>query len=249
MQEKVLNNINYKFYFEKNNKDNILILHWWWGTSASWCKVAEMLSKNWYNTYIPDLAWFGKTAINRVYTLEDYALDIIAFAEALNLKDIILWGHSNWGAIAIKIWNRIKIKKLVLNNSAWIREDKQRNFKKKFCSIVAKPLKPFAKIKIFRTCFYKLVWASDYLNSQNKPFLKETFLNMIKSDLKNEIKNINSSTLIIWGEKDSYTPLRDWEYMRDNIKDNKFVVLKNEKHWIHLQNPSLLVRTFLENIK
>jgi pimeloyl-ACP methyl ester carboxylesterase len=32
---------------------------------------------------------------------------------------------------------------------------------------------------------------------------------MISSDLKENIKNININTLLIWGELDTYTPLSD----------------------------------------
>jgi pimeloyl-ACP methyl ester carboxylesterase len=175
---------------------------------------------------------------------------------------LILWGHSNGGAIAIKIqdkrqkikeiWWNFKIKLLILNNSAWIRNDKRRSLKRKIFFIIVKPLKFLAQFKVFkwlRKLFYKAIWSHDYINTEDKPFLKETYLNMISSDLSNEIKGINIPTLLIWWENDTYTPLSDWKFMNKNISNSKLVIMKGKKHWIHLKNPEELVSVFLQNCK
>jgi pimeloyl-ACP methyl ester carboxylesterase len=86
------------------------------------------------------------------------------------------------------------------------------------------------------------------LEAEKKPNLKQTFLNMISTDLKEDIKKIDIFTLLLWGEKDTYTPISDAYFMRDNIKKSKLVVLENETHGIHLKNPKKLVETFLQNV-
>ncbi|MEA3387175.1 MAG: hypothetical protein U9Q66_02040 [Patescibacteria group bacterium] len=48
---------------------------------------------------------------------------------------------------------------------------------------------------------------------------------MISSDLKEEISSINVDTLLIRGVDDTYTPLSDGNYMRDNIKKSKIITL------------------------
>jgi pimeloyl-ACP methyl ester carboxylesterase len=169
---------------------------------------------------------------------------------------LILWGHSNWWAISIKLANRKKIKilRLVLNNSAWIRNDKKRSLKRKIFNIIVKPIKLiFPLIKKLggdklRKMFYKAIWSHDYLKAEQNPNLKQTYLNMISSDLKEDILNIDNHTLLIWWEKDSYTPVSDAYFMRKNIKNSKLIILDNETHWIHLKNPKRLVETFLQNI-
>ena len=113
-------NINYK-EFEGNNIQTILILHWWWGSSDSWKEVWEILFHNGFNVIIPDLPGFWKTKLNRIFTLDEFATLIESFIWELWLKDIILWWHSNGGAISIKLVNKskINIKRLILNNSAF----------------------------------------------------------------------------------------------------------------------------------
>ena len=258
MKEKQIkiNNIelNYKEYFQENsNKENILIIHWWWWKSNSWEEVAQKLSEKWFRVIVPDLPGFWKTKLPKVFTLNDYAEIIEKFVKKINLENIILWGHSNWGAISIVLENRAKIdiKRLVLNNSAGIRNDKKRSLKRKILQKVVKYFKFLKKIFIFkklRIIFYKLIWGQDYLNAEKNPALKNTYLNMISSDLSEKIKNIKKNTLIIWWEKDTYTPLSDWYFMRNNIKKSKMIILDNETHWIHLKNPDRLIETFLENI-
>ncbi len=264
MQEIKVNNTNLSYeFFENQNKnsDIILILHGWQGASSSWTKVGKLLSENWFHVIIPDIPCASKlTKCSDVYNLDNYAEIIEKFIEDLkqkykdlNFDNLILWGHSNWWAISIKLVNRKKIKilRLVLNNSAWIRNDKKRSLKRKIFNNLIKSLKFLKNIKWFkklRILFYKAIWSHDYLKAENNPNLKQTYLNMISSDLKDEIKNIDNHTLLIWWEKDSYTPVSDAHFMRNNIKNSKLVILDNETHWIHLKNPERLVKTFLDNI-
>ena len=246
--------INYKDFWEKkSNFWDILILHWWWGKSDSWVEVAELLSKKWFRVIVPDLPGFGKTKMSKIYNLSDYSQVIEEFVKKLKLENIILWGHSNWWAISITLENRwkIDIERLVLNNSAGIRNDKKRSFKRKLLQKLIKNLKFLKKIFIFkkiRILFYKLIWWYDYLNAEKSPYLKQTYLNMISSDLQEKIKKIEKDTLLIWWELDTYTPKSDGMFMRNNIKNSKLIVLDNETHWIHIKNPERLVETFLNNI-
>ncbi len=264
MQEIKVNNTNLSYeFFENQNKESdiILILHGWQGVSSSWTKAGKLLSENWFHVIIPDIPCASKlTKCSDIYNLDDYAEIIENFIEDLkdkykdlNFDNLILWGHSNWWAISIKLANRKKLKilRLVLNNSAWIRNDKKRSLKRRIFNNLVKPLKKLKNIKWFkklRELFYKAIWSHDYLQAEKNPNLKQTYLNMISSDLKNEIKNIDNHTLLIWWEKDSYTPVSDGHFMRNNIKNSKLVILDNETHWIHLKNPDRLVKTFLDNI-
>ena len=266
MKEQILElwklKINYKEFSPKKTEfssdedtsfGDILILHWWGGKSDSWVEVAELLSEKGFKIIIPDLPWFWKTEITKIYNLSDYAQIVEEFCKRLELEEIILWGHSNWGAISITLESRwkIDIDRLVLNNSAWIRNDEKRTKKRKILNFVINNLKFLKKIFIFkkiRILFYKIIWGHDYLNAEKSPFLKQTYLNMISSDLQEKIKNIKLDTLLIWGELDTYTPLSDWSFMRNNIKNSKMIVLNNETHGIHIKNPERLVEAFLKNI-
>jgi len=253
MQNKTTLEIKYKDFINDNNSETIVILHGWWGNSNSWLEVSNILYESWFNVIIPDLPGFWETKLDYVFDLDEYAKVIINFLRELKIDNFILWWHSNWGAIAIKIVNShiFNIKTLVLNNSAWIRNDKKRSVKKIVFSILSKPFKLIFKLsflKIIRRKIYTFIWWADYIKSEETPFLKETYLNIINNDISDDIKNINTDTLLIWWEKDKYTPLSDAYFMRNNIKKSKLIILENQAHSIHLKNPILLVDTFLKNI-
>ncbi len=252
--------------FKSNKNQSILILHGWRWSSDSWNEFSKILQKSWYNVFIPDIPGASKnTKCEKIYNIDEYAIIFEEFVENLkriykdiNFNKLIILGHSNWWAIAIKLANRkkIKINKLVLNNSAWIRNDIKRNMKRKILNITAKTFNKInflknRKISVLektKKIFYRLIWNYDYLEAIDNPNLKKTYLNMIACDLKEEIKKINIETLIIWWEKDKYTPLRDWYFMKDNIKKSKIIVLKNKTHSIHLKDPEVLVKHFLLNM-
>ncbi len=253
MAKKTNLEIKYKDFISNNNSETIVILHWWWWSSNSWIKVSELLFDSWFNVIIPDLPWFWETKLDYVFDLDEYAKVVTNFLRELKIDNFILWWHSNGWAIAIKIANSniFNIKKLILNNSAWIRNDRKRNIKKIFFSFISKPFKVIFKINLLkklRRKIYIFIWWYDYIKSEETPFLKDTYLNIIKSDISEEIKKIDIDTLLIWWEKDSYTPTSDAYFMRKNIKKSKLIVIENEKHSIHLKNPILLVNKFLENI-
>lgn len=262
MKEKILRilktNINYKYFYHKYNKKNILILHWWWWSSDSWVTIWQMLFDRWFNVIIPDLPWFWKTILDSTYTLEKYATLIETFTKKLNLDKLILWWHSNGWAISIMLENRWKIDliKLILNNSAWIRDEKNRNSKRKLLNNFTKIVKEIpilwnkdnSFIKKLREIFYKIIWWQDYLKAEKNKHLKQTYLNMISSDLKKQIKNIKTETLLIWWENDTYTPLADWKKMEKLIKNSELIEIKNEQHSIHINNPEKLFLAFINNI-
>lgn len=253
MQNKTKLEVKYKDFIYDNNSETIVILHGWGWNSNSWIYVWELLMKSGFNVIIPDLPWFWETKLNYVFDLDEYSKVVSNFLRELNLDNFILWWHSNGWAISIKIVNShiFNIKKLILNNSAWIRNDKKRNVKKIIFNIISKPFKLIFRFKIFkklRKKIYSFIGWADYIKSEETPFLKETYLNIINNDISEEIKKIDLDTLLIWWEKDTYTPISDAYFMRKNIIRSKLIIMEDETHSIHLKNPNKLVDTFLKNI-
>ncbi len=251
MQEKSIQTWGHEvFYKEFGDKKNqsILILHGWWGSSDSWIKFSELLEEN-YHIIIPDLPGFWKTKIHETFTLEKYAESVEEMIWELGVTDIILWWHSNGWAIASMISGRKKIviKKLVLNNSAGIRNDRRRWLKRKVLGVFS-PLRHIPWYKIFRPYFHKLIGAQDYSKAEEDPYLAKTYQNMIASDLQEIFPQITDETLLIWGSEDSYTPLSDGKKMHELLQKSDLIVLQGQRHGIHLQDPKLLKNYFIKNI-
>ena len=252
--------VEYTYYNTWKDSQTILILHWWRWSSDSWKQVWELLHTKGYNVIIPDIPCAStKTVCQREFSLEQYAKLIEEFYNQLKLENIILWGHSNGWALSMLLSYRknLQISQLILNNSAGIRHDAQRSFKRKVLWSFTKVVKDtvgttgllsLPVVKKSRILFYKAIWWQDYLEAEKNDFLHKTYINMIETDLLHIMPEISTPTTLIWWEKDSYTPVSDCHTIIESIPGSKKIVLDWETHWIHLKSPERLVQTFISSL-
>ncbi len=90
-------------YFEQGQGNTtLLFLHGWCISGAYWKNQIEYFSKD-YTVYAIDLPGFGKSRAKRTnWTIEEYADDVIAFIDTMNLKRVIIIGHSMAGEIMLQ---------------------------------------------------------------------------------------------------------------------------------------------------
>ncbi|MSQ61776.1 MAG: alpha/beta hydrolase [Dehalococcoidia bacterium] len=78
-----------------------LFIHGWTGSGRNWLTTMNALPPG-YSAYAPDLRGVGRSARPEDgYTIEQYAADVFALIESLDLRSIDLIGHSMGGAIAL----------------------------------------------------------------------------------------------------------------------------------------------------
>ena len=78
----------------------------------------------------------------------------------------------------------------------------------------------------------------------------QTFKNVINEDLRYYLPYIDNETLLIWGDKDQDTPLKDAKYMKNHIKDSALIIYPNATHFSYLEYPLLtynIIEKFLLN--
>ncbi len=163
-----------------------------------------------------------------------------------------LLGHSFGGRIAIKFaaQNPEKLKGLVLVSSAGI-VPKGKFFR--FCVFkIAKFGKRFSGLPffdLFRRGFYKYILRrTDYIQAENLPYLKETFKNIIKEDLREYLPKIKVPCLIVWGDKDNVTPVSDAYLMDKEIPNSRLEILRGIGHFPYTENPGLLSKKIIDFI-
>ena len=90
-------------YFQQGHGDlTLLFLHGWCINGMYWKNQFDYFSKD-YNVSAIDLPGFGKSKAERTsWTIEEYAKGVEAFIDALNLKDIVIIGHSMAGEIMLQ---------------------------------------------------------------------------------------------------------------------------------------------------
>ncbi|OGY70702.1 MAG: hypothetical protein A2249_02475 [Candidatus Jacksonbacteria bacterium RIFOXYA2_FULL_44_7] len=218
----------------KSEAPTLLFLHGWGSEGAVWRGVCEKLAHCGYHMYALDLSGFGASETPKnPYSLDDYARSVFKFIQTLKLKKIILVGHSFGGSVAIKLaaTHPKIIQKLILVSSSGIRK---MTAKKRAVGFIAKCVKPFFRSRYmqpFRKKLYILIGAEDYTAT---PKLTETFRLIVNEDLALILPKITQKTLIIWGDKDRATPLKDAYIFEHLIQNSALVVLKGAGHYSFL---------------
>ena len=75
--------------------------------------------------------------------------------------------------------------------------------------------------------------------------MKETFLKVISEDLSPYLEKIQAKTLVVWGERDKITPLKDGRFIQSKIKNSELVMIPSS-HNPHFEIPDELVKTILD---
>jgi pimeloyl-ACP methyl ester carboxylesterase len=229
----------------------ILFLHGWGGSLESLEKLGGLLTKYNYKVYLLDLPGFGKSDNpKKPFSLDDYTKIVETFLKNFNIDEVCIFGHSFGGSVGVKLCIRkiIKVKKLILCNSAGIRKGisgKEERYKR--ISFIKKTFSLPLLNKVYpmlRKGFYLYILKErDYISY---PKLSETFKLIVKEDVTPILKDVNVPTLILWGENDKITPLDHAQIFHKNIKDSKLKVINNIGHSLPKTNPELIIKEVVD---
>ena len=67
--------------------------------------------------------------------------------------------------------------------------------------------------------------------------MRQIFVNVVNQDLQPLLKAISQPTLLLWGERDTATPLSDGQLMEKTIPDAGLVVFEGAGHYPFLEQP------------
>ncbi|MBQ8043924.1 MAG: alpha/beta hydrolase [Clostridia bacterium] len=233
-------NINYEIHGEQNDK-HILILHGWGANIASFAPVTKQLSVK-FKVHILDLPGFGESDEPKgTFFVEDYANIVLEFIQKLNIEKPVLIGHSFGGRIIMKLVGKLGFEpdKIIFVDSAGIKPKRGLDYYFKVYSY--KLAKKTINLIFSKEKATKLIadmrnkkGSTDYNNASEN--LKKTFINVVNEDLRHHLPNIKVPTLLIWGEKDMDTPLRDAKIIERLVPDAGLVVFKGAGHYSYLEN-------------
>ena len=90
--------------------------------------------------------------------------------------------------------------------------------------------------------------SADYKNANH--MMRTILSKAVNEDLKHVMSDIKVPTLLIWGKKDTATPLCDAETMNKLIKESGLVAFDNVGHYSFLERPydfDAIMKNFLKN--
>ncbi len=227
-------------YEQYGQGEDILLLHGWGSSLDAFAYLGGRIAQR-YRVTALDFPGFGKSDLPPIpWKVEDYAALTLAFMEAVGLKNPILLGHSFGGRVIIKLCGtgRVVPQKVILVDAAGVRH--KPSFQTRLrtrCFKAAKwalTRKPWAK-----ACEPALNKVRDYFGSADynaaPPVLRQTLVQVVNEDLTPLLKNITASTLLIYGENDTATPVADAKVMETEIPDAGLCVIPDAGHWAFVE--------------
>ncbi len=230
--------INYEV--EGKGKPIVLLPGWLCGLETL-KPLANYLKYN-FKVYSIDVIGFGKSdKLDKAMSCDDYGDFLKKVIDKLKIKNPILLGHSHGGRMIINYLGRElgDAYKVILIDSAGLKSKHKlkyyyRVFKYKIFKGVLKICPNTEMFNNMRKRYVESKGSSDYKNSDE--FQKKSMIMVLNEDEGHYLKNIKAKTLIIWGEKDTATPLSMGEIMHKEIKNSELFVIKDGSHYSYLDD-------------
>lgn len=238
-------NINYETLGSEGKA--VVLLHGWGSNITLFENMMKNLS-SFCKVYALDMPGFGQSEYPpQAWNVDDYVEFVIKFIEKMQIKNCTLLGHSFGGRLIIKMVNKEKlpfeVDKVVLVDSAGIKPEIKNTFSIR--KMVYKLSKSVFSISFVKKCFPNALdklkskfGSEDYRNA--KPVMRDTLVRVVNEDLEPLLRNIKQSTLLIWGDLDTATPLSDAKKMEELIPDAGLVLIEGAGHYSFLEQPILV---------
>lgn len=248
------NREDYSIYYEKygQKEKTVIILPGWGDTRKTFDYLINKLKED-CTIYILDYPGFGNSPFPRKdLTIYDYANIIRDFMTDKKITKPIFIAHSFGGRIATLLsgYYKEEIEKMILIDTAGIKRKKKLKvwLKEKLYKILKqiKKLLPKKQKEKYHQKLLQLFASTDYKSLPQN--MAKTFQNIIKEDLKYTLPYIETETLILWGEKDKDTPLKDGKLLQKKIKDSALIIYPKATHFSYLTYPKLtykIIKSFI----
>ena len=221
----------------------VLLLHGWGCAISHFEPIINDLKKDHRVTAL-DFPGHGQSGRPpEPWGVPEYAECVKAVMGQMHLEKCDLIAHSFGGRVAL--WLAANephmVNRMILTGCAGLRsepteEQKKRSAvfqkKKKLLQGLAKaPVVGFAAENLLEK-LRKKYGSADY-NALDAE-MRKTFVKVISQDLRPLLPKIQASTLLVWGENDSATPLWMGQVMEKEIPDAGLVIFENDDHFAYL---------------
>lgn len=218
----------------------VLLMHGWGCTHETVRSIAATLESS-MRVINVDFPGHGKSSEPpTVWGVDDFTGFMEKFIQRLGIEWPALVGHSFGGRIALLMSSRQPVEKMVLVDAAGIKPRRSLKYYWKVYSF--KTVKNLLLLLFGKEKGGSMVerWrgkkgSADYRNSS--PMMRAVMSKCVNEDLKGVMPSIKASTLLIWGENDTATPLSDAKTMERLIPDAGLVSFPGCGHYSFLDNP------------
>jgi pimeloyl-ACP methyl ester carboxylesterase len=223
----------------------IVFLHGWRSQAAVFDDVMTALDDGRTRMLAINLPGFGGSqAPKQPFRVEDYADIVAELLKKLELKGVAVVGHSFGGAVAARLATEYPelVSRLVLVGAAGIREATPSLTLKRRIARFVKPFFRPAFMQPLRRAIYRSMGAEDAVAA---PQLAETFKLVVAQDMQSVLADITQPVLLVWGTRDTATPVEHGRKMAEHIPHAVLTVVDRAGHYVFLDQP----KQFLEHVE
>ena len=235
-------------YAERGNANGIpvIMLH---GLSDSWHSYELVLEHlpNSIRAIALSLRGHGESGKpDSKYSPEDFADDVAAFMNELKIEKAIIVGHS-MGSIAAQSfamrYPQLTQSLVLIGAFCFINDNPGMIELENAVNKLNDPvdlnfISEFQKSTIMRPIpgwFFNTAVAESTKLPAN--VWKHATKAMMETNYLQEFKKITAPTLIIWGDKDLFTLVKDQETLKKTINNSRLVIYKGTGHAVHWEEP------------
>ena len=200
----------------------------------------EYFSKK-FRTIAIDLTGFGNSKkLPFAYSLDDYVKDVKDTLDKLDIKSYDLVCHSFGVRIGIRLCNTdSRVQKFVIIGGAGLKP-------KRKLSYYARVYK-YKLIKRFISYEKRLSYGSpEYKLLRGE--MRDSYVKIVNEYQDREVSLIKNSTLLIFGEKDTETPLYMANKFLKRLRNSSLYIVKDSGHFCFLEKPNqvnIIIKEFL----
>jgi pimeloyl-ACP methyl ester carboxylesterase len=220
----------------------VVLVHGLGGRAEDWWNVAPGMAKAGFRVYMPDLLGFGRSQqpTGFSYSVHDQAAVVVAFMDALGIKqaDLAGWSMGGWIVQLIASGHPERVSRLILIDSVGLN------------------IKPLWDTNLFVPTSYQELAELDGLLMPNPPpippFIARDFLRrfrrsgwVIKRALAtmmtaqdvtdNLLPQLKMPVLIIWGSLDQIAPVDQAQTMHRLVPQSQLLLIPGCGHMVPLQ--------------
>ncbi|MCM1332377.1 MAG: alpha/beta hydrolase [Bacteroides sp.] len=244
-----------KVHYTDTGEGKPIVLMHGWGCDTTTLASIEKVALESCRVINIDFPGHGKSPEPpAVWGVEEYTRVLEKIVEAEKLERPSLLGHSFGGRVGILYSSRHHdVDKLILVDAAGIKPKRSAKYyfkvysfklMKRWLYLTLGKKEAEARLDAMRA----KAGSSDYARAT--PRMRAILSKVVNEDLKPVIPSIKASTLLIWGENDTATPISDARYMEAHIPGAGLVAFPGCGHYSFLDNPTqfaAVLRSFLNS--
>ena len=247
-----IDGVTMRYDVEGDGSRAVVVMHGWGCEASTVAVLAQAALLPSTRVYNLDLPGFGKSdEPAEVWGVDRYTTFIEEFCRRESIERPVLIGHSFGGRIAIMMSSRTAVDRVILVDAAGIKPRRSlRYYIKVYSFKTARHLLPFIVGGTRASHIIERMrgrsGSADYRNAS--PKMRAIMSRVVNEDLTGLLHLIKAPVLLIWGEKDTATPLRDARKMEKLIPDAGLVSYPEAGHYSFLDRPgqtAAVIQNFL----